>query len=142
VRVGSPARLRIDGLERGFESRVEILNDRVDATSRSLEIRMPVANPDLAIKPGLSASAEILPEPREALVLERRALLGSADARFVFVAAGGRAVRRPVVIRDLDAARVEVRDGLARGDRALVGPDLARLSEGAPVRTEVADVAR
>jgi RND family efflux transporter MFP subunit len=142
VRVGTPTRIRIDGLDRVFESRVEVLNDRVEATSRSLEVRMPVANPDLAIKPGLSATAEILPEPREALVLDRRALLGAADSRFVFVADGGRAVRRSVEVRDLDAARVEVLRGLVRGDRALVGPDLARLADGSLVRIEVADVAR
>jgi hypothetical protein len=103
---------------------------------------MHVSNPDLAIKPGLSATAEILPEPRDALVLERRALLGPRDARFVFLAEAGHAVRRPVEVRDLDAARVEVIRGLAAGERALVGPDLARVSEGSLVRVEVANVAR
>ena len=142
VRLGTPAQVRIDGLDRVFESQVEIVNDRVEASSRSIEVRMPIANPDLAIKPGLSASAEILPEPREALVLERRALLGPHDARFVFLAEAGRAVRRPVEVRDLDAARVEVVRGLAAGERALAGPDLSRVSEGSSVRVEVADVAR
>lgn len=142
VRIGTPARVRIDGLDRVYESQVEVLNDRVEATSRSLEVRLPVANPDLAIKPGLSATAEILPEPREALVLERRALLGPSQARFVFLAEDGRAVRRPVDVRDLDAARVEILRGLDAGDRALAGPDLARIREGTPVRIEVAHVAR
>ena len=103
---------------------------------------MPIANPDLAIKPGLSATAELLPEPRDALVLERRALLGPRDARFVFLAEEGRAVRRPVEVRDLDAARVEVLRGLAAGERVLVGPDLARVADGSLVRVEVANVAR
>jgi RND family efflux transporter MFP subunit len=142
VRLGTPARVQIDGLDRVFESRVEIVNDRVEASSRSIEVRMHVSNPDLAIKPGLSATAEILPEPREVLVLERRALLGSRDARFVFLAEAGHAVRRPVEVRDVDAARVEVIRGLAAGERALVGPDLTRVSEGSPVRVEVANVAR
>jgi RND family efflux transporter MFP subunit len=141
VRIGTPVRVRIDGLDRVYESRVEIVNDRVEASSRSIEVRMPIANPDLAIKPGLSATAEILPEPREALVLERRALLGSLESRFVFVADGQVARRRPVEVRDLDALRVEVLRGLEPGERALVGPDLARLSEGSPVRIEVVDVA-
>ena len=90
VRLGTPARVRIDGLDRVFESRVEIVNDRVEASSRSIEVRMPIANADLAIKPGLSATAEILPEPREALVLERRALLGSRRCAFR-LRRGGRA---------------------------------------------------
>jgi RND family efflux transporter MFP subunit len=139
VQVGTPVRVRIDGLDRVFESRVAVVNDRVEAASRSIEVRIALANPDLVIKPGLSAVAEILPEARPALALQRSALLGAADARFVYVPEEGRARRRAVEVRDLDAARVEVVSGLEAGERVLVGQDVVRLAEGSPVRVEGAD---
>lgn len=138
VRVGTPARLRIDGTQREVDGSVTVLNDRVDPLSRAFEVRIRVENPDYSIKPGLFVRAELRPDPREALVLERRALLGPADARYVWVDAGGRAARRAVRVRELDATRVEVLEGLAAGDRVLAGPNLSRLTEGAPVAVELA----
>jgi RND family efflux transporter MFP subunit len=141
IRVGTPARVRIDGLACEYESEVYILNDRVEHTSHSIELRLPIVNDDLAIKPGLFAKAELLPAPRSALLVDRRAVLGSGENRWVFMAKGDRAVRRPVEVRDLDATRVEVLSGLVAGERVLVGPNLARLDDGTPVLLQASDVA-
>jgi RND family efflux transporter MFP subunit len=138
IRIGTRARLRIDGTQGEVEGAVGVLNDRVDPLSRSFEVRIQVANQDYAIKPGLFVRAELRPEPREALVLERRALLGPGNARFVWVDSGGRARRREVRVRELDATRVEVIEGLAAGERALAGPNLPRLTEGTPIAVELA----
>jgi RND family efflux transporter MFP subunit len=138
VRVGTSARLRIDGTQRDIDGAVTVLNDRVDPLSRSFEVRIRMENADYSIKPGLFVRAELRPAPRDALVLERRALLGPADARFVWLDAGGRATRREVRVRELDATRVEVLEGLAAGDPVLAGPNLSRLTEGAPIAVELA----
>jgi RND family efflux transporter MFP subunit len=141
IRLGTPAHVKIDGLDREFESEVYIINDRVEHTSRSIEVRLPIRNPDLAIKPGLFAKAEILPAPREATLIDRGAVLGPPGSRYVFMARDGRASRRAVEVRDLDARRLEVTGGLAAGDRVLAGPLLGRLEDGTPIEIEVADVA-
>jgi RND family efflux transporter MFP subunit len=137
VRIGTPGVVRVDGIARAWEAKVDILNDRVDAVSRSFEVRLAIANPDYALKPGLFAELELRPEPREATLVERAALLGGDDAAYVFVLDGGRALRRPLRVRELDAARVEVLEGLAPGERVLLGPNLARLADGSPVAVEV-----
>jgi len=137
VHVGTPGVVRVDGIERSYESQVVILNDRVDSVSRAFEVRLAIENPDYALKPGLFAELELHPEPRDATLLERGALLGSESAQYVFVLADGRAVRRPVRVQELDAARVEVLEGLAHDERVLIGPNLTRLSDGAPVAVEV-----
>ncbi len=142
VRVGTPARVRVDGVDASFESRVAVLNDRVDPATRAFEVRLPIENPDHVLKPGLFARAEILPEPRTALVLPRAALLGGESERFVFVAEDGRAVRRVVQTRELDARRVEVLEGLREGDRVLLGPNLQKVSDGCSISLEVASVDR
>jgi len=141
VQVGTPAIVSIDGLDCEYESHVYILNDRVEHTSHAIELRLPIANEDLTIKPGLFARAKILPEARSAVVVDRRAVLGSGESRWVFTAEEERAVRRPIRVRDLDATRVEILSGLAAGERVLVGPNLARLDDGTPVLLQASDVA-
>lgn len=131
VRVGTPARLHIDGLERAFEGSVAIVSDRVDPGSRSIELRVPIANPELVLKPGLFAKLELLPAPRRALVIERRAVRGRGADSYVLVADGGRAARHSVVVRDLDAQRLEVVSGLEAGAEVLVAEPGADLQEGA-----------
>ncbi len=131
--VGTPARVKVDGIDRVFESEVYILNDLVDPVSRAFEVRLPLPNEDLAIKPGLFARAELLPEPRSVTVIDRGAVLGVEGSRYVFLDEGGTAARRAIKARDLDAMRLEVLEGLSAGDYVLSGPNLGRLSPGTPV---------
>jgi RND family efflux transporter MFP subunit len=94
VQVGTPARVRVDGADREVATTVAVLNDRVDPDARAFEVRLPIENPDLRLKPGLFVRAELLPPPRVATLVERRAVQGSGDARFVFIEVDGRAARR------------------------------------------------
>lgn len=137
VHLGTPGVVRVDGIARTYEAKVDILNDRVDALSRAFEVRLTIENADYALKPGLFAELELRPEPREATLLERAALLGGEDTGYVFVLADGRAARRPLRVRELDAARVEVLEGLAPGERVARGPNLTQLADGSPVAVEV-----
>ena len=140
INLGTPATLRIDGLPRPYEGEVLILNDRVDPESRAFEVRIPIENDDLAVKPGLFVRAELRPEARETLVVERRAVLGTNGSHHVFLSENARATRRAVIVRDLDAARLEVVSGLAAGDLVLTGPSLPRLVEGTPIVIRTAHV--
>ncbi len=129
---GTPARVTIDGLNRQVDSEVHIINDRVEHSSHSVELRLGMRNPDLAIKPGLFARAELFPPPRRVLAVPRVALLGSPEHRHVFVAVDGVAVRRDVEVREAESggALIEVQEGLEEGEIVLMGHGLASLSEG------------
>lgn len=142
IRIGTPARVTVDGVEGVFESEVYILNDRVDHESRALEVRLPIRNPDYRVKPGLFARAELIPEPREAVVVPQEAVLGPAGSRYVFVDDGGVARRREVRVQELDTRRMEVVDGLAPGDAVLMGPNLPRVSDGTEIAIELAHADR
>ena len=142
IHVGTRARVQLDGMGQAYDSFIYILNDRVDPNSRAVEVRLPIKNPDLAIKPGLFAKAELFPEARTVLVVDRRAVLGSESNQWVYAAVDGKAARRAVRVRELDAQRVEVLAGLAVGERVLAGPGLARLAEGTPVALELAHADR
>jgi RND family efflux transporter MFP subunit len=142
VREGMAARVRIDGIAGGvFESVVGRVHPMADPESRAFEVRVPIENPELAVRPGLFAKAELFPEARAALVLERAAVLGAGERRYVFVEEEGAARRRPVRVRELDALRLEVIDGLGEGDRVLAGPNLPAVTEGAAVSLDLARAA-
>lgn len=142
VSLGTPARVHVDGAAQSYDTSVAVLNARVDPATRAFEVRLPIRNEDLALRPGLFARAELLPPPRELLTLPRAALLGSESERFVFALAERRAARRAVRVRDLDALRVEVIEGLAAGDSVLIGPNLGALRDGSAVSVELARVDR
>lgn len=135
--VGTKATIYVDSIDRSYESYVAIINDRVDHVTRSVEIRLPIRNEDYAVKPGLFVRVEVHPRPRHVLTLPRTALLGTEAARYVFVADEGKAKRVNVTVRQIDATRVEVLEGLKDGDMALTGPNLPLLIEGMPVRIEL-----
>jgi RND family efflux transporter MFP subunit len=136
--IGTPAQIHIDGLNRQVESTVYAINDLVDPGTHTMEVRLAIENADLEVKPGLFVKAEFDPIPRTLKVLDRRAVLGFGDERYVFVEREGRAIRKTIRVRDLDAVHVEVLDGVAAGDRALMGSELSRLTDGTPVRVRAA----
>ena len=137
VSEGTKARVMVDGTGAEYETEVHVLNDRVDPVSRAFEVRLRIQNPGLVIKPGLFAEARLFPEPRQVTAVDRRAVLGGIAARYVFLESNGRAVRRPVEVRELDAARMEVIEGLAEGEYVLFGPNLSELTDGMPVGAKV-----
>jgi RND family efflux transporter MFP subunit len=142
IRPGTPARLQVEGLDGVFESEVAIVSDRVDPGSRSIEVRVPIRNPDLALKPGQFAKLELVPDPQRVLVIERGAVHGHASNRYVLVPRDGRAMRRDVAVRDLDAQRLEILSGLEPGGEVLVAPAGAQLEAGAPYAAAPDDAAR
>ena len=141
VRVGTPAKVRIDGIDREFESEVRIVNDRVDPVARSIELRIPIPNPDLEIKAGLFARAELLPPARTALVLDADAVRGVGGDRYAYVSVQGIAQRRAVRVRPLPDGALEILSGLEPGDRVLVARGDAALAPGRRVAIQDGDVA-
>lgn len=136
VHPGGRVSVDFDGLAEPLETTLDVVNDKIDARTRSVEIRLRIDNPDLAIKPGLFAKVTLYPDPRRATVVARGAVKGIAGDNYVFVPDGGTARRRPVQINDLDAERVEILAGLEQGELALVGPNLPDLKDGAPIAVQ------
>ncbi len=134
IHVGTKGKVFVDGVGRAFDSYAIIINDAVDTTTRAVEVRLPILNSDYAVKPGLFARAELYPEPREVVALDRAAVQGTEEQRYVFIAEKGVAKRVAVKIKQIDAQSVEVLAGLSEGARALTGPNLPLVAEGTPVR--------
>jgi RND family efflux transporter MFP subunit len=59
IEPGMPAVVRIDGLNREYRTTVHIVNDQVDASAHTVELRLRLPNPGLSIKPGLFVEVEL-----------------------------------------------------------------------------------
>jgi RND family efflux transporter MFP subunit len=136
VHLNTKAKVTVDGVGQSYDSYALIINDAIDTTTRTVEVRLPIENKDYAVKPGLFARAEFFPEPRNVISLDRTAVQGTEDQRYVFVAENGIAKRVPVTVRQIDAGTVEVLSGLTAGQHALAGPNLPLVSEGSAVKIE------
>lgn len=133
VKLNARAQIFIDGIDQTINAKVDAINDRIDTESRSFEVRFYVKNPNYVIKPGLFARAEIQTPVREIAVIDRSAVLGLQNDRHVFVNDNGTAKRVTVTTRDLTLDILELVSGLDVGDEVLVGPNLGRLYDGAPI---------
>lgn len=139
--VGTKGRLFVDGVTDPIDTEIHIINDKIDIESRAIDVRLGYNNKDYAIKPGLFVRAEIYPEPREVILVERRAVRGSINNPYVFVADQNVAKKRAVTVVEYNAEHIEILSGLAPGEKILLGPNLPSVHEGTQIRLVVANVA-
>ncbi|RLA29348.1 MAG: hypothetical protein DRR11_15425 [Gammaproteobacteria bacterium] len=139
--IGTPADILIGGMDEVFRSEIYAINDKVDMQSRTVELRFALDNEDYRIKSGLFVRAEIHTPERTAMLLGQDAVLDRSGNPHVFVLKNGIARIQPIVLREYDAANVEIVSGLDENASILIGPDLIRLAEGDLI-PGIADAAR
>jgi cobalt-zinc-cadmium efflux system membrane fusion protein len=109
--------------------RVTAIGSSVDTTTRTLKVRVVLANPGLRLKPDMFARVRIVRAVRAAVVVPQAAVVREGTSAYLFVQkAPGRFERRNITLgRDLDRGQVEVTAGLAPGDTVVVeGAELLR----------------
>jgi membrane fusion protein, multidrug efflux system len=110
--------------DRVFEGVVRGVESRVDPITRSIQVRALIPNPERTLKPGLLMQVELLVDPRDGLVVPESAVLHQGQDHFVQVvvegAKGLTSERRQVRIGTRKPGLVEIREGLAEGDRVIV----------------------
>ena len=126
----TPAKLFVDGLDDVFDSEILIINDKVDPQTRTVEVRLPIANEDYRVKDGLFVRAELFPPARSVVLLDRRAVLGRPHDPHVFLLEDGTARKHSIALRDFDTTHVEIVSGLDSDAPVLAGVDLQRLADG------------
>ncbi|HOX37737.1 MAG TPA: efflux RND transporter periplasmic adaptor subunit [Candidatus Brocadiia bacterium] len=104
--------------DRAFEGTADLIGSEFDEHTRTVKVRIRVANPDRALSPGMFAHAEIpLPLGRRALVIPNEALLSDEGRFFVFKKwRDDMWVRRDVRPGRSQGGFVEIVAGVAGGD--------------------------
>lgn len=120
--------------DRRFAAQVAYINPAIDPQRASVEVKLDVPGPPDYLRQDMTVSVDIaVAERKDVVVVPLSAVhdLGSPQP-YVLVAEGGRAVRRDVRLGLRGPSLVEVRDGLAVGERIL--PAGAPIPAGGAVR--------
>lgn len=119
---GSKAVVRLDTYPgREWEGTVDFVAWKADTATRTFRVRLVVNNRDGAIRPGMIArGAFVRRSVADALTAPLFSVLDKGGERVVFVERNGVAEARTVELGVIDGDRVEVRKGLAAGDRLIV----------------------
>ncbi|MFL5303569.1 MAG: efflux RND transporter periplasmic adaptor subunit [Polyangia bacterium] len=130
VSVGQPARVRLPALPEPLDARVAFVAPMVNDKTRTIEARLEIKNPRLALKPGMFVDVQIDAPLGSRLSVPDSALLMSGEHRYVFVDRGaGRLQPVEVELGAQAGDYVEVRSGLAAGDRVATGATFLLSSE-------------
>lgn len=130
ISVGQPARVRLGAASDPLAARVTFVAPTVDEKTRTIGARLELANPRLALKPGMFADVAIDVPLGVRLAVPDSALLLSGEHRYAFVdRGGGRLEPVEVQVGALGGDYDEVRAGLSPGDRVATGATFLLSSE-------------
>jgi membrane fusion protein (multidrug efflux system) len=122
ARIGAEFELEVAAFpERRWPGEIRFIAPNVDSASRRILIKGRVPNPDRTLLPGMFARVRATLGERDALLLPEEALVADAAGAFVWrIGADDKAERVTIEIGTREPGRVEVRAGLAAGDRVVV----------------------
>jgi len=122
VKIGAEAEVVLDALpDRRFSGKLVMINQEVDAMTRTVEVKIRLENPEHEIKGGMAGTVEIRLGTRDAVVVPRTALVRrhGHQAR-TFVLDGDVVRERDVTLGDSLGEDVPVIQGLEGGEQIVV----------------------
>jgi Cu(I)/Ag(I) efflux system membrane fusion protein len=124
VRLGQEVKVTVPAYpDRAFTGKVAFIYPTINRETRTAKIRIEIANTDLALKSDMYATAEIAaPVTASVVAVPDSAVLDSGARQVVLVERGeGRFEPRPVKLGQKAGGYVEVREGIAAGEKVVVG---------------------
>jgi len=113
VRMGQPVKVRLQAYPgEVFNARVTNISPVSNAVTRTVEVEVSIPNAGHRIKPGMYAEAEFEQGQHKGLVLPIVSVVDRAGRRFVFAAAGGKAVMKEVTTGAVAGDMVEITSGI------------------------------
>jgi Cu(I)/Ag(I) efflux system membrane fusion protein len=100
-----------------FETRIDFIYPTLSERTRTLRVRLSAANPTGALRPGLYGTVAFESVGTSVITVPRDAVVDTGQRQHVFVADGDMFTPRTVTLGVQLADRVEVRNGLAEGER-------------------------
>lgn len=120
VPVGAAAELDFPASARPpFPARVDFVYPMLTERTRTLRVRLSVANPGGVLRPGLYGTAAFESAGQNVITVPRDAVVDTGLQQHVFVTVGDRFEPRLVTVGAQLADRVEIRDGLREGEQVV-----------------------
>ncbi|HDZ8009700.1 TPA: efflux RND transporter periplasmic adaptor subunit [Citrobacter amalonaticus] len=106
--------------DKSFTFRKWMLLPSADATTRTLQLRLEVDNPDEALKPGMNAYLNLKTQSEPMLLIPSKALIDTGNEQRVITVDGeGRFVPKPVSVFQASQGVTAIRSGLAEGEKVV-----------------------
>ncbi|HOI72776.1 MAG TPA: efflux RND transporter periplasmic adaptor subunit [Syntrophales bacterium] len=141
IRMGSEARVRISSLDSEYAGKVVEIGSLAEATTRAFPVKIEVGNPDLLMRPGMTADIRIQSGKKtEIMAVPGEAVMRDPDnAAYVFVVDENRkqAFKRRISLGEIRENGIAVTSGLAPGEQVVVGGQ-HKLNDGTPVTVKQA----
>lgn len=143
IRPGQTVKARSAGYrDRVFTGVVTTIGSRVDPATRTITVRTRFANHDLALKPGMLLSIDLVRSERESLAIPEEALVPSAGRQTVFVVEDGSRLKQvEVTTGQRRDGMVEVLGGIEGGTTVVIR-GASRARDGQVVEAVSDDAAR
>jgi membrane fusion protein (multidrug efflux system) len=116
---GQRIEARTSAFDTLFSGQLQAVDSRIDPVSRSVTARAVIDNSDGRLRPGLLMELTIRGAQRSALMVPEESLQSRAAQHFVWRLEDADAVRTEIAIGARIPGWVEVRSGLAAGDRVV-----------------------
>jgi len=132
VRVGQSAQVELPysggGLK--FTGRVEFIYPFLDPKSRTVQVRMAFANPDLSLKPEMFTNITMTASLGRQVLIPQDALMDTGTEQYVFVDKGNGYVEPRKVKASAEAGdKVGIQEGLKPGEKVVTGANFIVDSE-------------
>ncbi len=135
IKLGTLGQINIPSLDQTYDSEIHLINDRLQLKTRTIELRLLIANEDYLIKPGLFIEVKLMPKARTAIIIPADAVKGLGSDRYLYIVKEGAAAHRQVKVRELEDGRLELISGIDPEDRIIIGPDRYIVRDKMPVVT-------
>nr|WP_242463219.1 efflux RND transporter periplasmic adaptor subunit [Rhodocyclus tenuis] len=123
IKAGAKAQIRINAYpDKVFAGTVGYVYPTLNSETRTVPVRVELANPGMLLKPGMFAEVELALAARDkAVAVPVSAVIDSGTRRIVLIDAGdGRFAPRAVTLGARSDSFVEVLDGVKEGERVVV----------------------
>jgi Cu(I)/Ag(I) efflux system membrane fusion protein len=105
---------------KSFPGRLDYVYPEVNAQTRTMRARIALANPGLALKPGMFADVQLASAARKSLTVPTEAVIQTGTRSVVIVVEGGRFRPAQVRIGAEAQGRSEILEGLNAGEQVVV----------------------
>jgi membrane fusion protein, heavy metal efflux system len=122
AKLGEQAQVTLNAYpDQKWQGKVSSVSDALDPNTRTLHVRVVLANPGTRLKPAMFGSIRILRLSRQGILVPATAVLREGNTSYVFVGEGQsggqtRYVRRNVTLGHATDGIVEITSGLKSGD--------------------------
>jgi membrane fusion protein (multidrug efflux system) len=143
LKLGLPVRATTSALkDRVFQGKITAVDTRLDPVTRSVRVVAQFANTDEALRPGLFLNVALeIGARNDAVVVPEQAVVSLGTTQYLFKVVDGRAQRVEVTLGSRKPGLVEVRSGIAVGDK-VVTEGLQKIRDGQQVRIQGAPPAQ